>query len=311
MDDSFRSHPQATDATESAEEHNDDDTHTQVADGGCAAAAAAPYYGSYQPPGYVSGSAAGGWGTQSHPREPQSRSDPAADGYASGDAECFGGSQASGHVSLLDEPADGLPCLFGDNDHPGHPTASPSMHQQTPQYPHPHHGYPPYQIPQLAPTAGDAPDLSTERAPEITIGKRQRLVDEFISRQKSGEQISMRKFAKEKGLKYEQFRQWYHTIKKERKDGKQIIDPNKKCNRQPKYPQIEDPMRRWMAGRDPMTVRPRDIRAKAMELGFPATDKWITNFRRRTLPQQLVSPLLLLLLLLLPLLQQAPTTPME
>ncbi|CEM27972.1 unnamed protein product [Vitrella brassicaformis CCMP3155] len=289
MDDSFRSHPQAAGATELAEEHNCDDTHTQVADGGCAAAAAAPYYGSYQPPGYVSGSAAGGWGTQSHPREPQSGSDPAADGYASRDAECFGGSQPLAHVSPPDDPLDGLQWLFGDDDRASHPIADPSMHQQTPQYPHTHYGFPPYQIPQLAPTAGDAPNVSTERAPETTIGERLRLVEEFERRKQSGERISMAQFAKENGIKYGQFRQWRYKLMKQREVGVQVTDADKKRIRQPKYQPIEDEMRQWMAGqRDPMSVPTKDIREKAMEIkmrlgvsGFSASDSWVRGFRER------------------------------
>ncbi|CEL98008.1 unnamed protein product [Vitrella brassicaformis CCMP3155] len=282
-------HDDPTGATELAEEHNDD-THTQVADGGCAAAAAAPYYGSYyQPFGGVPGSAAGGLGTQSHPSEPQSGCDPAADGYASGDAECFGGSQPLGHVSPPDDPLDGLHLLFGDDDHPAHATAGPFMQQQTPRYPHPHYGFPPYQIPQLAPTAGDAPNLSTERAPEVTIGERLQLVDDFDRRLLSGERISMAKFAKEKGLTRDQFKQWYYAIKRQREEGKQIIDPNKKRNRQPQYRQIEDEMRQWMAEQpDPMSVPPKDIREKAMEIkirlgvrGFSASDSWVKGFRNR------------------------------
>jgi len=59
-------------------------------------------------------------------------------------------------------------------------------------------------------------------------------------REKDPSKISMAKFAKEKGVKYGQFSQWRYNLKKQWESGKQIIDPNKIRDRQPKYPQIED-----------------------------------------------------------------------
>ncbi|CEL98333.1 unnamed protein product [Vitrella brassicaformis CCMP3155] len=128
-----------------------------------------------------------------------------------------------------------------------------------------------------------------ERAGEVAIGERLQLVDEFIRRQQSGESINMSQFAKEKGIPPKRFRQWCYATKKQREEGKQIVDSDKKRNRPPKYQQIEDDMRQWMATHDdPTSVPPKAIRAKAMEIairlgvtGFSASDKWIKTFRKR------------------------------
>ncbi|CEM14103.1 unnamed protein product [Vitrella brassicaformis CCMP3155] len=132
--------------------------------------------------------------------------------------------------------------------------------------------------------------MRTKNAVEVTIGERLQLVDEFESRKRDGEAISMLQFAKEKGITPPtRFKQWCIDIKKQTAAGKQIVDPTKKRNRQPKYQPIEDAMWQWMASRgDPMKVPPKDIRAKAIEIasrlgitGFSASDSWTKAFRKR------------------------------
>ncbi|CEL98344.1 unnamed protein product [Vitrella brassicaformis CCMP3155] len=138
-----------------------------------------------------------------------------------------------------------------------------------------------------------ADDAATQEAAsgtgEVTIGKRLQLVDEFERRKDSEEAISMPQFAKEKGIPPKRFKQWRAKLKKQREAGMRIVDPTKKRNRQPKYQQIEDEMRQWMANHDDLTkVPPKAIRAKAMEIAnrlgisdFSASDTWIKNFRKR------------------------------
>ncbi|CEL98338.1 unnamed protein product [Vitrella brassicaformis CCMP3155] len=138
--------------------------------------------------------------------------------------------------------------------------------------------------------------MSTERAGEVAISERLQLVDEFIRRQQSGESINMSQFAEEQGIPPKRFRQWCSDIKKQREAGMPVTDSDKKRNRQPKYRQIEDEMRQWMATHDdPTSVPPRAIRAKAIEIAsrlgvgdFSASDKWIKSFRKRCLQGQKV-----------------------
>ncbi|CEL98349.1 unnamed protein product [Vitrella brassicaformis CCMP3155] len=128
-----------------------------------------------------------------------------------------------------------------------------------------------------------------KNADEVTIGERLQLVSEFERRQRDGEAISMPQFAKENGIPPARFKQWCIDIKKQREAGVEVIDSNKKRNRQPKYQPIEDEMRQWMAGHeDPSKVPPKAIRTKAVATairlgitGFSASDSWIKAFRKR------------------------------
>ncbi|CEM27935.1 unnamed protein product [Vitrella brassicaformis CCMP3155] len=212
--------------------------------------------------------------------------------------------QQSHHNDVWERHAGALAVSYlpygGGHHSSGHPIADPSMQQQTPQYPRTHYGFPPYQMhpnvmwPPPEPSARDrgeslpplrhsprrrAPQSSqqvpTERAGEVTIGERLRLVEEFERRKKFGERITISRFEREKGLKPGQFKQWRHKLKKQPAPGKKAIDTNKKRNRQPKYHQIEDVMQQWMANHaDPMSVPPKAIRVRRQWLlGEPQLDQ--------------------------------------
>ncbi|CEM36121.1 unnamed protein product [Vitrella brassicaformis CCMP3155] len=155
--------------------------------------------------------------------------------------------------------------------------------------PHPDHASPfPPSPPRTRQRAQSLPPRSLQG--EISVGERQQLVDEFDQRKQSGgEPISMPQFAKEKGIPLWKFKQWYYPIKKQREEGKQVADPTKKRNRQPKYAQIEDEIRKWMADHDdPVSIPTKDIKAKAFQIanqlsisGFKASDPWVGDVKRR------------------------------
>jgi len=133
------------------------------------------------------------------------------------------------------------------------------------------------------------------RAGEVAIGERLQLVDEFQRRKQGGEAISMAQFAQEKHLSENKFKNWFRAIKQQREDGREFVDPERKRNRQPRYREIEDELRQWMAGHDdPTSIPSKDMKAKALEVadrlvtsgfvgfrGFKASDTWISAFRRR------------------------------
>ncbi|CEM33896.1 unnamed protein product [Vitrella brassicaformis CCMP3155] len=132
-----------------------------------------------------------------------------------------------------------------------------------------------------------------EKAGEVTIGERLRLVDEFMRLKQDGCDISMPQFATMRKIDLSQFRSWYYAIKKQREAGKLVTDLTRKRNRQPKYLEIDNEMLQWMAKQeDPATVPPADIRAESLEVakrlgievggnGFSASDSWIKGFQKR------------------------------
>ncbi|CEM37130.1 unnamed protein product [Vitrella brassicaformis CCMP3155] len=122
--------------------------------------------------------------------------------------------------------------------------------------------------------------VATHGAREVTIGERLQLADEFNRRKQSGEAISMAQFAKEKGKDPHRFKEWHYAVKKQREAGTQVLDPIKRRNRPPQYPQIEDEIRQLMAGHDdPTSVPPMAIREKAMQASYG----WASvAFRRAT-----------------------------
>ncbi|CEM31378.1 unnamed protein product [Vitrella brassicaformis CCMP3155] len=129
----------------------------------------------------------------------------------------------------------------------------------------------------------------TGRAGEVSIAERLQLVDEFNRGTDSGDPISMTQFAHDKGILPSTFQRWHSGILRQRREGKTVVDPAKKRNRPPKHHKIEDEMRQWMAAHDdPESVRPTDIRTKALEIamrlritGFSASDTWVRNFKKR------------------------------
>mmetsp|Transcript_34816 Transcript_34816/g.86366 ORF Transcript_34816/g.86366 Transcript_34816/m.86366 type:complete len:712 (+) Transcript_34816:295-2430(+) len=131
------------------------------------------------------------------------------------------------------------------------------------------------------------------RKEEVSIEERLRLVEQFNQRKQSGEKITADDFAREKRLPPYLFANWLRGAKrqeeKQREGGMPFIDPTKKRHTPPKYQQIENEMRQWMATHDnPTSVPTEDIRAMAMEIasrldiiGFKGTKSWVKAFRKR------------------------------
>ncbi|CEL99529.1 unnamed protein product [Vitrella brassicaformis CCMP3155] len=144
--------------------------------------------------------------------------------------------------------------------------------------------------PATAQFSHEVSDRASYRALKVAIGMRLGLVDEFIRRKESGENISKPQFARENGLDPKLFNKWYYSIKTQRAKSIEVTDLSNKRITPLKYPQIEDPMREWMASQgDPAAVPPRAIKRKAMKIAFrlgiddrfSASDNWVTAFKKR------------------------------
>ncbi|CEL98155.1 unnamed protein product [Vitrella brassicaformis CCMP3155] len=142
------------------------------------------------------------------------------------------------------------------------------------------------------PTTQHTSKVTTERAGEVTLGERLLLVDEFKQRKRAGQDVSMVRFAHEKGVGVRSFERWHSAITKQREAGMPLTDPTKKRSRRPKYQEIEDQLVNWMAFQRPSAgstgVSPKAVRAKAMEIAgrlgvdaFSASNSWMAGFKKR------------------------------
>ncbi|CEM00834.1 unnamed protein product [Vitrella brassicaformis CCMP3155] len=126
------------------------------------------------------------------------------------------------------------------------------------------------------------------RSEEVAWVHKEQLYDELIARQKN-ENISLRKFAQEKGLDGNRFKSWFHSVRKRRESGGPAPDAGRVRNRRPRYQQVEREVVQWMDEHDdPAKIRPAGIKQKGLEVAarlgeadFKASDTWVRAMKRR------------------------------